>query len=183
MDASQLRDTMLVTAGTLDSSFMGPNISNARAVDGNDGGAGKLEYDFVFTDSRRSLYTPAFRNKRLELFEAFDFSNINQPIGKRNASTVAPQALYLMNHDFVITQSREAAKRLLDDPKLKDDTARLAQAYHHALGRLPTDRESRLALDFAAVSQSEATTAAKAEENWSLLFQSLFASVDFRHVE
>jgi len=94
------------------------------------GGAGKLEYDFVFTDSRRSLYTPAFRNKRLELFEAFDFGNINQPIGQRNTSTVAPQALYLMNHDFVITQSREAAaQRLLRDTALKDDTARLAHAY------------------------------------------------------
>jgi len=34
-----------------------------------------------------------------------------------------------------------------------------------------------------AASESEANTAAKAEENWSLLFQSLFASVDFRHVE
>lgn len=183
MDAAQLRDTMLVTAGTLDTTFMGPNISNAKAVDGNDGGAGKLEYDFVFTDSRRSLYTPAFRNKRLELFEAFDFGNINQPIGKRNTSTVAPQALYLMNHDFVITQSREAAQRLLRDTALKDDTARLAHAYQLALGRRPTDRESRLALDFVAASESEANTAAKAEENWSLLFQSLFASVDFRHVE
>jgi len=36
MDAAQLRDTMLVTAGTLDTTFIGPNISNAKAVDGND---------------------------------------------------------------------------------------------------------------------------------------------------
>jgi hypothetical protein len=183
MDAAQLRDTMLLTAGTLDASFMGPNISNAKAVDGNDGGAGKLEYDFVFTDSRRSLYTPAFRNKRLELFEAFDYGNINQPIAKRNTSTVAPQALYLMNHEFVIIQSREAAKRLLRDTALKDDRARLAEAYQRTLGRTPTDRESRLALDFVAISESEPNAAARAEQNWSLLFQSLFASVDFRHVE
>jgi hypothetical protein len=162
---------------------MGPNISNAKAVDSNDGGAGKLEYDFVFTDSRRSLYTPAFRNKRLELFEVFDFGNINQPIGKRNASIVSPQALYLMNHDFVITQSREAAQRLLGDTTLKDDAARLAEAYQRTLGRTPTDRESRLALNFVATSAGQADAAAQAQENWALLFQSLFASVDFRHVE
>ncbi|MDB6072499.1 MAG: Protein of unknown function (DUF1553)/Protein of unknown function (DUF1549)/Planctomycete, partial [Verrucomicrobiaceae bacterium] len=49
MDADALRDTMLAAAGTLDLTFMGPNIGNAKAVDGNDGAAAKLEYDYVYT--------------------------------------------------------------------------------------------------------------------------------------
>ncbi len=183
LEAGQIRDTLLATAGTLDAAFMGPNVGNAKAVDGNDAAAGNLEYNYVYTDTRRSVYTPAFRNKRLELFDAFDFNSNNQPIAKRNTSTVSPQALYLLNHEFVIIQSREAAKRLLADKAVSDDPARLALAYQRTLGRAPSERESRMALDFVRASESEPDASSKAEENWSLLFQSLFACVDFRHVE
>ena len=179
MDANALRDTILATAGTLDTSFMGPNIGDAKAVDGNDGGAGKLEYDYVFKDVRRSLYTPAFRNKRLELFEVFDFGNNNQPIAKRNASTVAPQALYMMNHDFVMEQSHSAAKRLLA-MDFSDEATRLDNAFLLTLGRSPDDREKQLASDFVMVSSTDPDAK---EEHWALLFQSLFASVDFRFIE
>ena len=181
MDANALRDTILATAGTLDLTFLGPNIVNAKAVDGNDGGAGKLEYDYVYMDTRRSVYTPAFRNKRLELFEAFDFGNNNQPLAKRNTSTVAPQALYFMNHEFVMEQSRTAAKRLLA-MEFRTESMRLPQAFRLTLGRAPTPRELQLATDFVAVSDSDTDPDAR-EEHWALLFQSLFASVDFRHVE
>ncbi len=181
MDADALRDTILATAGTLDRTFMGPNIGNAKAVDGNDGSAGKLEYDFVYTDTRRSVYTPAFRNKRLELFEAFDFSNNNQPLAKRNVSTVAPQALYFMNHPFVMEQSQAAAKRLLG-MKFRAEEMRLNKAFQLTLGRAPTPREKQMAADFVAVSESDSEPGVQ-EEHWALLFQSLFASVDFRHVE
>jgi hypothetical protein len=181
MDADALRDTMLAAAGTLDLTFMGPNIGNAKAVDGNDGAAAKLEYDYVYTDTRRSVYTPAFRNKRLELFEAFDFGNNNQPLAKRNTSTVAPQALYFMNHEFVMDQARAAAKRLLA-MEFRAEDMRLNKAFLMTLGRNPTAQEARLAGDFVAVSESETEVGVK-EEHWALLFQSLFASVDFRHVE
>lgn len=181
MDADALRDTMLAAAGTLDLTFMGPNITNAKAVDGNDGGAGKLEYDYVYTDVRRSVYTPAFRNKRLELFEAFDFGNNNQPLAKRNTSTVAPQALYFMNHEFVMEQSRSTAKRLLA-MDFTTDAQRLDKAFHMTLSRAASPQEQQLAADFVAVSDSE-TEAGVKEEHWALLFQSLFASVDFRYVE
>ena len=181
MDANALRDAILATAGTLDLTFMGPNISDAKAVNGNDGGAGNLEYNYSFNDTRRSLYTPAFRNRRLELFEAFDFGNINQPLAQRTTSTVAPQALYFMNHEFVMQQSHAAARRLLA-MSLHDDAERLAKAFRLALGRSPSKREAQLSADFVAVSASE-TDATAAEDHWAMLFQSLFACVDFRHVE
>ena len=181
MDANSLRDTVLAAAGTLDRTFMGPNIVEAKAVDSNDGAAANLEYNYVYQDTRRSVYTPAFRNKRLELFEAFDFGNNNQPIAKRNTSTVAPQALYLMNHDFVIDQSRKAAERFLAG-EAKPREAQLADAFRLTLGRPPTAQEARLAGDFTTTSDSDAGPEA-AKERWALLFQSLFACVDFRHVE
>jgi len=60
--------------------------------------------------------------------------------------------------------------------------ARLAKAFRLALGRSPSKREARLAADFVAVSASE-TDATAREDHWAMLFQSLFACVDFRHVE
>ena len=44
-----------------------------------------------------------FRNALPEIFEVFDFADPSMVTGRRNVSTVAPQALFLMNHPFVIT--------------------------------------------------------------------------------
>jgi len=184
MDANALRDAMLVISGSLDRTYLGPNVTKAIAAkDSNDTSVLNLEYGYVFADTRRSVYTPAFRNKRLELFDAFDFNDINQPIARRNTSTVSPQALYLLNHDFVISQSRASAKRLLENPALKDDEERLQALYRELFNRPPTSREARLALDFVAASQAEENPAAHAEEHWPLLVQTLIASPDFRFIE
>ncbi len=183
LDAHALRDTMLAVAGTLDERFLGPTLKTVTKVKDNDVGALNLEYNWVYDDTRRSLYTPAFRNKRMELFEAFDFADINTPIAKRNTSTVAPQALYMLNHEFVINQSRKAAAKLLATTTLTTDGARLSAAYAQTLGRTPTPTEQRLALDFVAVSESEPEAAPRRAENWALLLQSLFGCVDFRYLE
>ncbi len=184
MDANALRDAILVSSGLLDRSYLGPNISKAIAAkDANDTSVLNLEYGYVFADTRRSVYTPAFRNKRLELFDAFDFNDINQPIARRNTSTVSPQALYLLNHEFVISQSRATAKRLLANQELKDDGERLHTLYRELLNRPPTAREAQLALDFVTCSPAEEDPTAHAEEHWPLLVQTLIASPDFRFIE
>ncbi len=45
-------------------------------------------------------------------------------VGRRNVSTVSPQALFMMNHPFVVEQSRLAARRLLAQPGL-DESGRI----------------------------------------------------------
>ncbi len=165
LDAEALRDTMLAVSGQLDLTPGGPTIKKGTAV----------ERDYVFDDVRRSVYTPVFRNKVLELFEVFDFADPNVCLGKRNISTVAPQALYLMNSPFVLGQAKAAAKRLLAEPGL-DDVGRVARMYRRALGRLPTATERRLALDFLAGEPGPRAAA------WERLQQVLFACIDFRYV-
>jgi hypothetical protein len=182
LDAQAIRDTMLVAAGRLDPGFLGPNIQNApKAKDSNDNTLQGLEYGYVFNDLRRSVYTPAFRNKRLELFEVFDFADINQSLAKRNTSTVSTQALFMMNHSFVHEQAGAAAQALLAKSELSSDEARVLAAYGAALSRAPTAAERRLALDFVQSSPGDET--ATQQERWTLLLQTLFACADFRYLE
>ncbi len=176
LEAEEIRDAMLWAAGRLDLTLGGLNIGSGKPAPG---AMATSEYGYVFNDTRRSLYTPAFRNTRLELFEVFDFADINAPVAQRAASTVAPQALFLMNHPFVLEQARQAAERTLRDAA-PDDATRIERAYRRALGRAPTTGERTLALRF--ISASPADPAARAEV-WAQFHQALFASVDFRYLE
>ncbi len=169
LEAEELRDTILHAAGRLDLAFGGPNFG-AKA----DAPAPSSEYTFVYADTRRSVYTPAFRNRRLDLFEAFDFADVNAPIGQRHVTTVAPQALFLMNHPWIIEQAQHAAARLQRDFTDARDAVRLDHLYRTVLSRAPTDRERALALDFLASGEPDA---------WTQLYQAVFASIDFRYLE
>ncbi len=171
LEAEEIRDAILVVSGQLDLALGGPNIGTPGAA------PVASEYTYVFTDTRRSVYTPAFRNRRLELFEVFDFADINASIGQRATTTVAPQALFLMNHPFVTEQAKLAAQRTLA-ATAADEAARVELAYRTALGRGPTAKERLLASDFLRAAGGDAPT-----EAWAQLHQALFASVDFRYLD
>ncbi len=183
LDAEQIRDTMLAVSGKLDLRMGGLNILGAGGViiDANNSSAQNTEYGYIYADSRRSVYTPAFRAKRLELFEVFDFGNINQSLGQRNVSTVAPQALYLLNSPFVMEQAKFAAEHSLANPRL-DEAARLDLAYRTAIGRLPTKSERETVMRFLGTIGGDSGDDAKRLEMWTYIFQTLFACVDFRYL-
>ena len=181
LDAHALRDAILTLSGTLDPAFLGPNVQ-ASSVDANSAAAQNLEYDYVFTDTRRSLYTPAFRNKRLEIFEAFDYADINGPIGQRTRSTIAPQALYFLNHPFIIEQSQAAARRLLADQILATADARITHLWLSTLGRPPTPEEHQHAHSFLT-SPSSSSSSPSPETLLAQLFQTLLATADFRFLD
>jgi hypothetical protein len=175
LDAEQIRDTILAVSGRLDLKLGGQNIAGAGEIDANDTAAQNIEYAYAFADTRRSVYTPAFRNKRLELFEVFDFGDVNAPMGQRNTSTVAPQALYLLNHPFVVEQARAAAERLLAAPG--SDEERIAMAFRRTLGRAPTPAEMEKCRKFVM------TTPGPSAEVWAEMQQTLFGCLDFRYLE
>ena len=161
LDAECLRDAMLSIDGTLALDQGGPSYPEDLAAD----------YGFVYTGTRRSVYAPVFRNALPELFEAFDFADPSLVTGARTTSTVAPQALFLMNHPFVIEHARTAAKRL--QTEVTSDGERIRLAYRRILGREPTAGERELALKFLSTGNEFAL---------AQLIQSLFASIDFRYV-
>ncbi|MGI9244677.1 MAG: DUF1549 domain-containing protein [Verrucomicrobiales bacterium] len=164
LDAEALRDAILFVSGRLD-----PSIGGASIRPGT-----KSEFGYDFASERRSLYLPVFRNALPDLFSVFDFPDPNLVAGERNTSTLATQALYFMNHRFVIEQSEHAAKALLrgEEPAVED---RVQVAYLRSLGRLPSATEAALAQEFLGDSPTLSS--------WSAFFQSLFACVDFRYVD
>jgi hypothetical protein len=176
LDAESLRDAMLMAAGKLDLQFGGPNIP--AEVLNKSSATTPAEYGFEFTDTRRSVYTPAFRNRMHELFEVFDFADQNRAVGARSETTTAPQALLMLNSQFVMEQARAAAERALADRALNDEE-RIERAFREMLGRKPTPAEHEIAM--ATVSDASAGKPEQ-QEAWERLFQALYACVDFRYL-
>lgn len=170
LDAECLRDAMLQVSGALRDERGGPGFQDDLASD----------YGYVDAANRRSVYVPVFRNALPEVFDAFDFADPSTVTGRRNTSTVAPQALFLMNHPFVIAQARLAADRLLGAPEI-DAANRLTWAWRQTLGRRPNRAEEEAARRF--LSQFPADDPQQTTAAWAQLFQSLFATVDFRYLE
>ncbi|HJZ59575.1 MAG TPA: DUF1553 domain-containing protein, partial [Gemmataceae bacterium] len=166
LDAECIRDTILTVSGKLTTERGGPMFPQSLAAD----------YGFKHTATGRSVYLPVFRNSLPEAFEAFDFADPSTVTGRRNTSTVAPQALFMMNNPFVIEQARHAAARLLAE-NLPDDYARITRAYRRTLGREPTAGERAVAAKFLA------DKSRTPRDSWAALFHALFASADFRYVD
>jgi hypothetical protein len=167
LQAEPMRDTILCVSGQLDRAALGNTIKKGT----------NAERDYVFDDVRRSVYTPIFRNRLLEMFEVFDFPDPNMVFGKRNVSTVPTQALFMMNSPFIMAQAKHAATQSLKDAKLTD-RERIEDAYRKSLGRLPTPRERELALAYVSPAMSASDRIAA----WERFYQTLFACVDFRYV-
>lgn len=174
LDAEQIRDGLLSASGRLDRTVGGPSIAGGGEIDANDTGAQTIEYGYVFDDVRRSVYTPAFRNRRPELFEVFDFADINTASGARQTSTVASQAWFIANDPFVVDSCRMIADRLV--ARADTDAARVEWAFRLLLGRRPLAGEREAAMAFL-------DRTVGAEDAWAVLCQSIVSSPDFRFVD
>ena len=164
LQAEAIRDSILQVSGTLDERLGGNTVKTGT----------KTEYGYQFGGTRRSIYTPVFRNTLPEIMQVFDFADPNLVTGARTTSSVPTQALFMMNNPFVQEQAKLAAERLLREP-LARETSRIEYSYLLALGRLPTDREEAILASYLHANTDPT-------ESWTQIFQSLFSSVDFRHL-
>ena len=164
LDAECLLDAMLQISGQLDRT---PGGSLIRPGTGND-------YNYRHESNRRAVYWPVFRNSIPGMLDAFDFANPSFTTGRRDVSSVAPQALFMMNNPFVLKQASAAVDRLLES-QMPDD-ARMNQAFRTILGRSPSADELNAAMSFIQGGNGDA------RQRWALVVQSLMASVDFRFV-
>jgi hypothetical protein len=183
LEAEEVRDALLAVSGTLDPT-MGGSLLHVKNRDyffdhtSKDG----TRYD----SRRRSVYLPVVRNNTYDIFQLFDFPDASVTSGDRSTTTVAPQALFLINSDQVIALTRTMAEGLIGGPD-RDDTGRIRRLYETAFGRPPTDAETGRASAFLAKVEAEAgDEGTKGEDRrlkaWQALCQVLVSSNEFFYV-
>ena len=171
LDAESLLDAILTASGQIDLQTGGSTIRPGTAAD----------YGYQASITRRAVYWPVLRNALPELFEVFDFPDPSMVFGRRNTSTVAPQALFLMNGPLVQDQAKRAAIRLLSEIQ-EDDASRVDLTFRRLLGRFPSDAERTTALKYVQVESSSADIKEQQLQRWTQLLQAVMGSVDFRYV-
>jgi hypothetical protein len=131
LEAEALRDAILSTAGTLNPQRYGPPVPMVRQGDG------EVVTPADASGLRRSVYLQVRRSQPLTLLQAFDQPVMESNCTRRLTSTVASQALNLLNSDFVTRQAEAFAARVLRERPSEP----AAQAVLTAFGRPATEKE------------------------------------------
>jgi hypothetical protein len=150
LSAEEIRDAMLAVSGRIN-----PRIHGRSVMVPVDRELINLLYNptqWVVSDDttehdRRSVYLIAKRNLRLPFMEAFDAPTLQSSCSIRETSMHAPQALELLNGTFSNEMAAAFAQRL--NKECGDRPERIVdRAYELAFGRMPTDKERRLSIEF-----------------------------------
>ena len=142
ISSESLRDAMLAVGGRLNMRMGGPSFypgMSAEALEGLSRKAGDWKSSPADERSRRSIYMMTKRSRLLPLMTTFDFSDTTASCGQRDVTTVAPQALALLNNQFTHAQSEALAKRLAGHAASATEQVKLA--WQLAFGRNPSDGE------------------------------------------
>ncbi|MCA9206612.1 MAG: DUF1553 domain-containing protein, partial [Planctomycetales bacterium] len=112
LEAEAIRDAMLAVSGTLDPTMGGSllHVGNREFIF-NHTSKDETKYDAP----RRSLYLPVIRNHLYDVFQLFDYTDAGVVNGDRSTSTVAPQALFMMNSELVSDAATALARRALNE--------------------------------------------------------------------
>ena len=183
LDAESIRDSLLFVAGNLDFSMGGTLLpTENRKYVTSTANVNPVVYD----TQRRSMYLPIVRSALYEVFQAFDFADPAVSSGERMSTTVAPQALFMMNSEIVSKQSLALAERLLS--RDATDPARVVSLYKQTLSRPPMDEETESALAYVRqltemlkskdIEESKASTTA-----WQSLCRAVLSSNEYLYVE
>ena len=166
LDAESLRDSMLQASGELERPTRVASTIRANT---------KEDYRYEHPVGLPSIYLPWFRNSLPDLIREFDGANPSFSIAVRNRSTVATQALTLMNSPWVHERAKIAADKLalaeLRNAFDPDEASAIPRIYLRTLGRPPSPEEltwSRRLLEIG----DEAD-----------LIHALLSSIDFRYLE
>lgn len=143
------RDAMLAASGELDLTTGGPGTD--------------------LFGPRRSVYISIDRQFLPTLLSVFDFANPDLHSPERSETTTPQQALFAMNHPFVVARAKKIVANL-------DGLAPVKQLYNRVLGRTPSSEEERIAEQFLA--DAEAGAAAEATNPHSAAWSYGYGEMD-----
>ena len=194
LTAEAMRDAMLQISGQLDSGNGGSPLGlelegNIRGAGGNVNPptwGGKVPEDVKL---QRTVYQPLKRLPPagdLEILSVFNFPHPNDITGARAQTTVATQALFLMNAPFVKERAKQLNERI-HSMDLGSDLASLNFAYKLVAGRPPSMNEIRVAQQFIeGLSESEGAESGNLvlrKKAWEQLCHGLLISNSFLFIE
>jgi hypothetical protein len=154
LDFEATRDALLEVSGALDRSIGGPSVKDTLAAGSR----------------RRTLYGYLDRFQLPGAYRSFDFPSPDSTAPQRDATTVSPQALFMMNHPLVHHHVGIIAKR----PEVlaeREVSHRLRLLYQRVLSRPPSEEEIRAALNYLERSKSNVV--------WEHLTHSLIMANEF----
>ncbi len=164
LEAEAIRDSMLLAAGLLD--LRAPGGSPINFGEGATRGPGQDRLLATAVDgpsNLRSVYLPVLRGRVPEMLEIFDFAEPSFVTGRRDATNVPTQALFLMNSDEMQRVSDAFARRAIEAGEKEVD--RVKAAFTLAFGRAPSSTEIRACRDFlddyAKATRVDGATAAR----------------------
>ncbi|MFN0198335.1 MAG: PSD1 and planctomycete cytochrome C domain-containing protein [Planctomycetaceae bacterium] len=162
LEAEAIRDAMLAATRKLDTAAGGPATHDLNTL-------------------RRSLYVQTARWDRSSFATLFDAANPDASEERRNVSTVAPQSLFLLNHEFTLTQARQLAERLIrevpgDSPE--SEMARIQLTYQLLFARPATEEELAIARLIVSQGATPGDTT-----GWTDLAHVLLCSNEFVYID
>lgn len=158
LSAEAIRDSILQVSGLLDPTMYGP---------------GTLQLD----SRRRSIYFTIKRSKLIPALVVFDAPDGTVHVGERPSTTIAPQALHLMNNPQVRAAATALAQRVLQESGSGLESA-VRRAFQRVLCRDPAPEELQAALEFLQAEPRRPTPLALAD-----FCQTLFCLNEFLYRE
>jgi mono/diheme cytochrome c family protein len=173
LDVEEIRDAMLAIDGTIDWT-VGGSLQTGMGTDGENS-SGRLSADPT-KQKRRTVYLPLRRANLSTLLNLFDFGDATTPGEGRARTNVAPQALFMMNSEFVASR----AKVLADSMVNLAPAARVEHAFLRVLSRAAQADEVAEALRYV---DGATAKMGKPETAWQSFYRILLASNEFNYVD
>ncbi|MCO8122921.1 PSD1 and planctomycete cytochrome C domain-containing protein [Stieleria sp. TO1_6] len=197
LEAEAMRDAMLAVSDTLNlqaggpgfKPYIAPEANLARNIQGE--GYPKDAKDDA-ANRRRSVYMFHKRLIPYPMFQAFDRPDLMTSCARRQNTTVAPQAMVILNDRFVRSVARDFAKLLVQRQSSRAVWAELERksiietAFEICFARLPTNRELETSIQFIEAQTNARTERAEREPHIEALTdycQSLFGLNEFIYVD
>lgn len=166
LEAEALRDSLLADTDTLDRTLGGPAI---RELD----------------NPRRTLYLMTIRSERSDYRSLFDAADPTSIAEKRIDSTVAPQALFLMNNPFALKKTATLAELVMKQGPA-DESGKIDWLYRRLFCRPPQPEEvdiGRQLIEKARKEKLPSGNATVEQLAWQEYCQVLLCSNEFVYID
>ncbi len=147
LSSERIRDAWLMASGKLNDTMYGPGTRPELPPNFS-------SYEWKVSEPsqqvRRSVYLFAKRNLPYPMMAAFDFPDMHESCGCRTKTTIAPQALMLLNDRIILNAAAQLANRANDEAISADPATKIQRAWQIVFGHPANDVEIQNGLRFVS---------------------------------